>query len=149
MMVSCGNEKNAPTEADSATSTEIVTETPTTPQLQTTPPPTSEPAQNADGVWHYTCPKGCEGGAGSMVPCPKCGTSLAHNSAYHAAAPPTNPAVGGNVDLQQAAPPVQEPAQNDKGVWHYTCPKGCAGGAGSASTCNTCGATLVHNKGYH
>ncbi len=50
----------------------------------TTPPAaTAEPAQNAAGVWHYTCPNGCAGGAGSAVPCGTCGTTLAHNAAYH------------------------------------------------------------------
>lgn len=48
-----------------------------------TAPPTAEPAQNAKGVWHYTCPKGCEGGAGAQGACAKCGTALAHNAAYH------------------------------------------------------------------
>ena len=42
-----------------------------------------EPAQNADGVWHYTCSNGCSGGAGSALACGTCGSTLAHNSAYH------------------------------------------------------------------
>jgi len=42
-----------------------------------------EPAQNADGVWHYTCSNGCSGGAGSAVACSSCGSTLAHNSGYH------------------------------------------------------------------
>jgi len=46
-------------------------------------PPTAEPAQNANGVWHYTCPNGCQGGGGSAVACGKCGATLAHNTAYH------------------------------------------------------------------
>ena len=46
-------------------------------------PPTPEPAQNAGGVWHYTCANGCEGGAGGAGSCPKGGGALAHNSAYH------------------------------------------------------------------
>ena len=45
--------------------------------------PTPEPAQNAAGVWHYTCPAGCEGGGGSAVACGTCGATLAHNTAYH------------------------------------------------------------------
>lgn len=49
-------------------------------QQQQTPP---EPPQNASGVWHYTCPKGCAGGGGSATPCGVCGTTLAHNTAYH------------------------------------------------------------------
>lgn len=42
-----------------------------------------------------------------------------------------------------------EPAQNADGVWHYTCSKGCAGGAGSAGNCATCGGPLTHNQAYH
>lgn len=120
----------------------------------TPPPPAQEPPQNAAGVWHYTCPKGCEGGAGSAVACPKCGTTLAHNQAYHAgannaASTPIN--VGGDNQMTPIPnpPPSQEPAQNAKGVWHYTCSKGCEGGAGSAIACAKCGATLAHNSAYH
>ena len=42
-----------------------------------------EPAQNAAGVWHYTCSNGCDGGAGSATACAQCGNTLAHNTAYH------------------------------------------------------------------
>lgn len=45
--------------------------------------PLPEPAQNAAGVWHYTCASGCSGGAGSAIACSQCGSTLAHNSAYH------------------------------------------------------------------
>lgn len=48
---------------------------------QTTPAP--EPAQNAAGVWHYTCANGCAGGAGSAVACAQCGSTLQHNPSYH------------------------------------------------------------------
>ena len=49
-----------------------------------------------------------------------------------------------------SGPPVTDHApQNAKGVWHYTCPKGCPGGAGDASPCSKCGLTLVHNPIYH
>jgi hypothetical protein len=116
------------------------TETPTN-----TPPPTAEPAQNDKGVWHYTCPKGCAGGAGSAVPCAKCGTTLAHNQAYHG--DPKSP----GITTTPATPTQQtpEPAQNAKGVWHYTCSAGCPGGAGSATACAKCGKTLTHNSAYH
>ena len=30
-----------------------------TPATGQTPPSTPEPAQNAEGVWHYTCSNGC------------------------------------------------------------------------------------------
>ena len=115
--------------------------------------PTPEPPQNADGVWHYTCPKGCAGGAGSAVPCPACGTTLAHNTAYHASnTPATTPTTLGSPDITPITPPVTptaEPPQNAAGVWHYTCPAGCAGGAGSAVACSKCGQTLAHNTAYH
>lgn len=53
------------------------------PAAPATPAATTEPAQNAAGVWHYTCPNGCAGGAGSATACAKCGSTLAHNQAYH------------------------------------------------------------------
>jgi hypothetical protein len=46
-------------------------------------PPTAEPAQNAAGVWHYTCSAGCPGGAGAQGKCAMCGNDLVHNQAYH------------------------------------------------------------------
>jgi len=47
-------------------------------------------------------------------------------------------------------PPPAEPAQNAKGVWHFTCAKGCAGGGGSAAEkCGGCGGALAHNQDYH
>ncbi len=143
-----------------------------------TPPPaaaTAEPAQNAQGVWHYTCSNGCAGGGGSATACSTCGSTLVHNSAYHAAAggtptvpttaaPPmggsqigsiTNPVVNGT-NPTATAPPVAaappstpEPAQNAQGVWHYICNNGCAGGGGSAVACAGCGSTLAHNSAYH
>lgn len=46
--------------------------------------PTPEPAKNASGVWHYTCSNAsCDGGGGAAGACPKCGGTLAHNTAYH------------------------------------------------------------------
>ncbi|MFN7116279.1 MAG: hypothetical protein ACK4TA_05730 [Saprospiraceae bacterium] len=55
-----------------------------TPQVQTVQTPqTQEPAQNAAGVWHYICSKGCEGGSGTRGMCAKCGAGLDHNQAYH------------------------------------------------------------------
>ncbi len=90
---SCKSEKkdDAATTADPA-----ATEMPATPaadpaatpaagtDVQAAPPPASaEPAQNAKGVWHYICAKGCEGGAGAQGTCAKCGGPLQHNAAYH------------------------------------------------------------------
>ena len=122
---------------------------------------TPEPAQNAAGVWHYTCANGCAGGGGSATACAVCGSTLAHNSAYHntpaASTPVGATAAGattttGGLPAPTIVPPVNqapEPAQNAAGVWHYTCSNGCAGGAGSAIACATCGSTLAHNQGYH
>ncbi len=144
----------------------------------TTNTTTNEPPQNAQGVWHYTCPNGCAGGAGSATPCANCGTTLVHNTEYHNNSGSTpnvttstiNPATGtptpgitlGNGSSIQpvnssgvpGAPPAPkpkapEPAQNASGVWHYTCPSGCDGGAGSAVACANCGTTLTHNQLYH
>ena len=52
-------------------------------QLNTQQPTNPAPAQNAAGVWHYTCANGCEGGAGAQGTCSKCGGQLVHNQAYH------------------------------------------------------------------
>ena len=116
-----------------------------------------EPAQNAEGVWHYTCAKGCPGGGGAAQKCATCGELLKHNSAYHTAA--NQPAVTAqpNVQVQPGAgspvqiqPPVKnEPPQNAQGVWHFTCGKGCPGGAGKKGPCGTCGTELAHNAAYH
>lgn len=115
-----------------------------------TPPATPEPPQNAAGVWHYTCPKGCAGGGGSAVACATCGTTLVHNAAYHPPASNT-PVANGADGITPVSNPTQtpEPAQNAKGVWHYTCAGGCAGGAGTAIACAKCGKTLAHNQTYH
>lgn len=122
--------------------------------LAATPPPptTKEPAQNAAGVWHYTCPKGCAGGGGAPTACAKCGTTLTHNQAYHGTTPSTaaTPANKTATPTTTTTPaPTPEPAQNKSGVWHYTCPGGCAGGGASASACAKCGKALAHNQAYH
>ena len=119
---------------------------PTNPLNATTPNPTTlEPSQNAGGVWHYTCSKGCSGGAGSAVNCVTCGGLLVHNQAYHANtnSTPTSSAP------YATPPPVAQPGKNIAGVWHYTCGNGCAGGAGAAGNCGTCGGALAHNAAYH
>jgi len=152
--------------------------TPVSTTAATPPGATAEPPQNAQGVWHYTCPTGCAGGGGAATACATCGTTLVHNQAYHAGAAPAiqpnittgaaTPAsgaisLGGNSAIQPlggqpgaaptatpATPPkAPEPPQNAAGVWHYTCSNGCAGGGGSAIACAGCGSTLVHNQAYH
>jgi len=118
---------------------------PTTPPNAITPKPaTLETPQNARGVWHYTCSKGCSGGAGSAINCNTCGSLLAHNSAYHnnVNSTPTSSAPFAN-------PPTAEPSRNLSGVWHYTCGKGCIGGSGSTGACGACGGSLTHNTAYH
>lgn len=118
-------------------------------------PTKAEPTQNAIGVYHYTCIKGCAGGAGSAVNCTTCGSVLVHNQAYHTnvnsgqssapfASPQMNPSVNSTV-----IPTPAEPSQNAAGVWHYTCAKGCAGGAGTGGSCASCGNALAHNAAYH
>jgi len=47
----------------------------------TATPPTA--AKNAKGVYHFSCPKGHEGGSASAANCPKCGEAMTHNQAYH------------------------------------------------------------------
>ena len=142
---------------NSADSTKLATEEAigqpgaTAPADPAAPAASNEPPQNAAGVWHYTCPKGCTGGAGAASPCSQCGTTLVHNQTYHGAsqpaAAPTATTTGGTT---AAAPQGKnEPPQNAKGVWHYTCPKGCAGGSGAASPCPQCGTAMTHNSVYH
>ena len=43
----------------------------------------NNPAQNAYGDFHYTCPNGHTGGSGTAGNCASCGTKLAHNQLYH------------------------------------------------------------------
>lgn len=139
---SCTNDSK---KSDTATD-KIETPANTNELIQVDAPPalTEEPAQNSEGVWHYTCTKGCVGGSGVAENCGICGSPLAHNQAYHntTTAPTLNP----NANMP---PPSLEPAQNANGVWHFTCAKGCAGGAGSAVACSVCGETLAHNQAYH
>ncbi len=126
-----------------------VSTTQSTPATPT--PPQTEPAQNADGVWHYTCSNGCAGGAGAKGNCATCGGALAHNAAYHPQnqTNPTATPTQVTPPVTPVTPPKVEPAQNAAGVWHYTCSNGCAGGAGAKSNCGTCGGALAHNAAYH
>ncbi len=95
----------------------------------------------ASSVQHYYCPNNCAGSGGDNAgSCPVCGTEYVHNQAYHNQ--PNNA-----ITTNQTT--VEEPPQNAAGVWHYTCPQGCDGGAGSAIACSQCGSTLAHNAAYH
>ncbi len=102
----------------------------------------SQASQNAEGVWHYICSKGCAGGSSAAGNCGSCGSTLNHNQAYHTNAnktPTNNPLNQSNTVL----------GKNPAGVWHYTCQKGCTGGSGAAGNCVSCGGTLAHNQAYH
>lgn len=122
------------------------------------------------GLPHYYCANSCEGSGGdSQGNCPVCGTTYTHNDAFHNQPPAGAPATGGaptttitppiigGPDGQTitspisptGTPPPPSPAQNANGVFHYTCPAGCAGGAGGAGSCTGCGGALAHNQEYH
>lgn len=101
-------------------------------------------AAPAGGVQHYICPNSCAGSGGATAgTCPVCGTAYVHNAAYH------NQGNDGGASPMIQQPQQQSPAQNAAGVYHYTCPSGCAGGSGTAGTCAQCGAALAHNQAYH
>lgn len=129
-----------------------------------TPPPNA--VVNIIGGAHYVCTSpGCAGkGAAGAGNCEVCSSALVHNQGFHNQSTPASTANEGLSPLftnPSAAPsdpsapaaisttPTAEPAQNANGVWHYTCSNGCAGGAGSAIACASCGSTLAHNQGYH
>lgn len=128
----------------------------------TTATPPAGGAQNASGEYHYNCPKGCEGGAAGAGKCASCGGDLVHNQAFHGApaATPTSTTtttattpqfnvtgVDGATQIQ--TPPAAASAQNASGEFHYTCPKGCAGGGAGAGKCAGCGGDLAHNQAFH
>lgn len=73
-----GSSPDAPIQIQPTNEGGNVTTAPITAQ-PTTPPA----AQNAKGEWHYACSKACGGGAAAAGNCPKCGSPLTHNQAYH------------------------------------------------------------------
>jgi hypothetical protein len=105
-------------------------------------PAVPEPSKNVGFVYHYTCSKGCAGGSGSAANCSNCGSLLVHNQAFH------NNANSKSTNAPFSSQPA-DPAKNVAGVWHYTCEKGCVGGAGAAGNCGACGSALAHNQAYH
>ncbi len=124
----------------------------------------ANPTTAAGTSYHYVCPNKCVGGGGDGAGnCPICSSPLVHNGAFHnndasginpetgQEKPKINAAQPGTPATQGTAPPgSQEPPQNDKGVWHYVCPEGHAGGGGySTETCGICSKNLVHNTEYH
>lgn len=121
-----------------------------------TPAASTPAAASAGGVFHYICSNGCAGGAASATACATCGNTLVHNQAYHSQGAGTTPAAPTiSTEIPNFNPPASASTsntsapQNASGVFHYTCSNGCAGGAGSAVACATCGNTLVHNQAYH
>lgn len=142
-MGSCANEEEAASAAESVPEVTLPSE-----------PAAAVPAGT---VMHYTCPKNCEGSGGpGKGNCPVCGTEYVHNQAFHAndpapqaTPPPPGAAPGATPGATPTITQQPEPAQNAKGVWHYTCAKGCAGGAGEIKACAKCGGQLAHNQAYH
>ncbi len=133
-----------------------VTNSPALPTASTPNPATAEPVQNAAGVWHYTCSKGCPKGGDKGQNCATCGGPLAHNQAYHAnSTPPATNPINNSTNPSATTPtltpptPAAEPVQNAAGVWHYTCSKGCPKGGDKGQSCATCGGPLAHNTAYH
>ena len=163
LIISCNNKKEDPAPADSPITT-IADPTLTAhdPAAATDPAATSVSGGKEP---HYKCPKGCKGGEGAAQgKCPVCGTDLVHNQAFHAqAAAGSSPNVPITIDPTNGTAPTTPPTtgtqttqtikttpdQNAAGVWHYTCSKGCAGGAGSAGNCAKCGNPLTHNQEFH
>lgn len=116
------------------------------------PTTTPTPAATNSNEPHYKCPNNCAGGTSDAAgSCSVCGTTLAHNQAYHNNPQPANPTINPASPTTTPTTTPQPPAaaQNAAGVYHYTCSAGCAGGAGSAGTCATCGGALAHNPAYH
>ena len=111
---------------------------------------TAEPVMNTQSGYHYTCPSGCAGGAASAGNCATCGGELAHNSAYHNNTSTNNTQTADPIfNPTPPSPASSQTGPNAAGVYHYTCPSGCAGGAASAGNCGNCGGELAHNSAYH
>ncbi len=105
-------------------------------------------------VKHYVCKNKCEDSGGDIAGnCPVCNTPYIHNQAFHNSdflknGPLDVPKSVGTQNANTSSPKAS-PAQNAKGVFHYTCNNGCYGGSGTATTCKVCGETLVHNTAFH
>lgn len=105
-------------------------------------------------VKHYFCANNCENSGGEVAGnCPTCNTPYTHNQAWHdkdfLKTGPLNVPKDASINNSQTQTPTSSPARNAKGVYHYTCTNGCTGGGASATECNVCGNTLVHNTAYH
>ena len=147
---SCNDKSSTPKQETSNASKVSNSPTPANTKTTTQTPINAEPAQNAAGIWHYKCSKGCAGGAGSAVSCETCGLPLAHNQAYHTTSNTTSNSNQSAIPYANTPPAATaEPSRNASGVWHYTCPQGCDGGSGTTGNCNSCGNALAHNAAYH
>ncbi len=150
---SCSENKPADTADQTPTTTVQTDNAPTT--TTTTAPTTGQSTE------HYICPNGHVGAGGaSQGTCSQCNAALVHNTAFHGnqpTQPTTTPATQGqNSPFANPAdapvittPPAAAGGQNAKGVWHYTCAKGCEGGGGAAGNCAKCGGALAHNQAFH
>jgi hypothetical protein len=104
-------------------------------------------------VQHYICINKCEGSGGPAAGnCPTCNTPYVHNQAFHnddflKSGPLNVPKTDVNTNPIKNTP--NSPAQNALGVYHYICPNGDYGGAGTPTKCTTCGTDLIHNQAYH
>ena len=98
-------------------------------------------------IKHYICKNGHEGSDEQGV-CTKCNIAFIHNQAYHGLSIPKD-AIKDPFQTNTNSSTNSTPAQNIHGDYHYICPNGHAGGSGSAGTCTTCAAKLIHNQLYH
>jgi len=110
----------------------------------------TEPATSKKNIDHYTCPNGHKGADGKGT-CSECNSVLVHNVAYHGnkLAIPNQQIVDPFTTNAGATNSKPSPAQNAYGDYHYTCPKGHAGGSGKDDNCVTCNTKLTHNQLYH
>ena len=104
-------------------------------------------------VKHYICANNCENSGSDVIgACPVCKNPYIHNTAFHNQDFMKNGPLNVPTNIQAPAantPAAPSPAQNAKGIYHYTCPKGCYGGSGTATQCANCGEPLAHNQEYH
>jgi hypothetical protein len=104
-------------------------------------------------VKHYICGNKCENsGSDAAGACPVCKNPYLHNDAFHAQDLLKNGPLNVPTNIQAPAanaPAAPSPAQNAKGIYHYTCDKGCYGGAGTQTNCTNCGGQLAHNQAFH
>lgn len=117
------------------------------------PKPILQENTRTASVKHYICANKCKNsGSDVQGACPVCKNPYLHNDAYHAQDLLKNGPLNVPANIQAPAantPAAPSPAQNAKGIYHYTCNKGCYGGLGTASNCTNCGEPLAHNQAYH